>query len=168
MDLPWHDHADTYATASMEVNGGSLDRDVVVSYAVERPRTGIDMIVSRTPGEDGFFYMTLTAGKELAALDQGMDYVFLLDISGSMANDRKLVISRDALAAFMQQLGPDDRFEVMTFNVAPDTLFGQLQAVADQSRGQAGDYLASQRARGGPCWPRPSRPPTVMARPTAP
>ena len=34
-----------------------------------------------------------------------MDYVFVLDVSGSMADDGKLLVSKDSVAAFLNELG---------------------------------------------------------------
>lgn len=122
---------------------------MVVHYGLARPKTGLDLITSRQSGEDGFFLLTLTAGKELAAQDHGMDYVFLLDISGSMGNDSKLVMSKNSVEAFVQELSDADRFEVMTFNVSPNTLFGQLRPANDEMKSSARDFMRSQQARGG-------------------
>jgi Ca-activated chloride channel family protein len=143
-------HADDhYWQASLEATGGDLSRDVVVSFHVERPRTGLDVITSRPHGEDGYFLLTLTAGKELEAVAQGADYVFLLDVSGSMERDGKLVLSRKSIDAFVEKLGPQDRVELITFNVGADTLFGSLKPADDAAKTAARTYLASQRARGG-------------------
>jgi len=142
-------HTDNYHQASLEAHGGDLSRDIVIAYHVERPHTGVDLITSKEPTEDGYFLLTFTAGKELAELNKGMDYVFILDVSGSMAHDGKLRLSRESLAAFVESLGAEDRFEVMTFNVQASTLFGDLAAAGDETKRQAGKFLDSQQARGG-------------------
>jgi Ca-activated chloride channel family protein len=142
-------HADAYHEASLETSGGDLNRDVVLAYHVARPRTGIDVITARQPGEDGYFLLTLTAGDELAEANPGMDYVFILDISGSMAFDGKLPLSRGSIEAFIKALGKEDRFEVITFNVAPKTLFNSLRPVDDAAQTEAAGFLRTQQARGG-------------------
>jgi hypothetical protein len=58
-------HSAEYSRASMEVNAGDLSRDVVVTFQTKRPKTGLDLIASKHPGEDGYFMMSLTAGEEL-------------------------------------------------------------------------------------------------------
>ena len=126
-----------------------LNRDLVLAYQVSRPRTGIDVVTSKTSGEDGYFLLTMTAGKELEAAQHGMDYVFVLDISGSMMDDGKLQLSRDSIDAFVRELGADDRFELITFNVAPQPLFKELRAVNKESQAQAVEFLRAQQARGG-------------------
>lgn len=142
-------HDEKYARASLETTEGDLSKDVVISFQARRPRTGLDMIASKRPGEDGYYRMTLTAGDELADSAGGMDYVFVLDISGSMANKGKLGLSTEAASAFVGSLGQGDRCEVMTFNNVPSFNFGALREVDAVSKKQAKQFLNSQRARGG-------------------
>ena len=142
-------HSKTFHEASLETKGGDLNRDIVLAYRVARPRTGLDLITSKRDGEDGYFMLTLTAGKELAQKNTGMDYVFVLDISGSMANDGKLRLSRESIGAFVTELGKQDRFEVITFNVAANTLFNKLQPADKTNMAAAEKFLRTQQARGG-------------------
>lgn len=142
-------HDDNHAQASLEAAQGDLNRDVVLAFHMQRPRTGFDLIASKEDGEDGFFLLTLTAGEELAEADQGMDYVFLLDVSGSMDEDGKLDLSRGSLGAFIRALGPGDRFDVLTFNVSAQELFKKLEAADDPGKATAIEFLNDQRARGG-------------------
>jgi Ca-activated chloride channel family protein len=78
-----------------------------------------------------------------------MDYVFVLDLSGSMNEEGKLALSRGSVGAFIQSLGQGDRFQVITFNVAPRELFKELRPAADADKSQAVSFLASQEAKGG-------------------
>lgn len=142
-------HGEKYFEASLETDGGNLDQDLVLAYHVSRPQTGIDVITSRTAADDGYLMLTMTAGEELSEAYSGMDYVFLLDISGSMANDGKLRVSRESIGAFIQSLAPEDRFEVITFNVSPTTLFNQLEAATETSLASATQFLETQQGRGG-------------------
>jgi len=142
-------HGDSYYQAGLETTGGDLNRDVVLAYKIARPKTGIDVIYSKTGSEDGYFCMTLTAGQELAEMDTGMDYVFLLDISGSMADEGKLKISRNCIQAFITELGDKDRFEIITFNVTPTTLFNKLTKANAKSKARAETFLAGRSASGG-------------------
>lgn len=142
-------HSENYWQANLETTGGSLAQDVVIACRVARPKTGMDLITSRVNGEDGFFCLTLTAGQDVAQKQDGMDYVFVLDASGSMAESGKLLLSKDAVAAFLNELGENDRFEVMTFNVTPSLGFSQLQAGSVANKQRALEFLATQQARGG-------------------
>ncbi len=142
-------HDEQYVRASLETTAGDLSRDVVLAFQTKRPRTGLDMVASRQNGEDGFYLMTLTSGEELEAAATGMDYVFVVDISGSMANKGKLGLSTNAADAFIRSLGPDDRCEVMSFNNSPNLHFRELRSVNDETKAAATEFLRSQQARGG-------------------
>jgi Ca-activated chloride channel family protein len=107
------------------------------------------VITSKSGGEDGYFYLTLTAGDELAAVDKGSDYVFVLDVSGSMKDDGKLATSEKSVAAFVKSLGKDDRFEIITFNNQARPLFSSLKTADDAAKGEAATYLTRQEAKGG-------------------
>jgi Ca-activated chloride channel family protein len=142
-------HSDSFQEASFEATGGDLSRDVVLACNLARPKTGLDLIASKPQGEDGYFMLTLTAGQELAAIDKGMDYVFVLDVSGSMQDDGKLAMSIESLQAFFAALGEKDRVEVIAFNAQPTSLFKALKEVNDGSRREAAQFLKSQSPKGG-------------------
>jgi len=149
-DFVFVNHTRSYSQASLESEGGDLNRDVVVSFKLTRARTGFDVVPSIQPGEDGYFLLSLTVGDdELQTLDGGMDYVFVLDVSGSMDTDGKLALSRDSIGAFIDELGDDDRFEVVTFNVSSQSLFDRLITADDRAKADATTFLGSQKARGG-------------------
>ncbi|TWT37850.1 Vault protein inter-alpha-trypsin [Posidoniimonas corsicana] len=156
MDSPSHgdevvvvENSPGFYEASYETNGGDLSRDFVVSYQTRREHTGVDLITSRPSGEDGFFMLTLTAGDELSEHNEPADYVFLLDVSGSMAFGQKLSLSRESIASFIQTLAPEDRVELMTFNLRPNPLFGGLAPANADTLGRAREFLLSQQASGG-------------------
>jgi Ca-activated chloride channel family protein len=172
MECPSHEddmaivqHEDSYYQASLEVRDGSLAEDIVLAYELKRPKTGLDLLTSRTKGEDGYFQLTITVGDDLIDLAQdvrmmrgekneswipaGMDYVFLVDISGSMNDDGKLRTASNTVGAFINALGKQDRFEVVTFNVKANTLFNDLRKAGKTARTAATNHLDSQRARGG-------------------
>lgn len=142
-------HTENFHEASLERRNGDLARDVVLAFQIERPVTGLDLLASNTKGEDGYFALTLTAGQELDKIQTGSDYVFVLDISGSMSSEGKLSTSVNSLQAFIKALGPEDRFEIITFNKRPTTLFNQLEETTADNLTRAITFLESQEARGG-------------------
>ena len=142
-------HSDNYWQANLETSGGSLANDFVLTCRVSRPKTGIDLITSRGEGEDGFFCLSVTAGQEVADKQESMDYVFLVDISGSMADAGKLLSAKDSVSAFLNELDEADRFEVLTFNITPELAFSQLQPATAANKLLANQYLAKQAAHGG-------------------
>ncbi|MCL4215986.1 MAG: VWA domain-containing protein [Candidatus Hydrogenedentes bacterium] len=142
-------HSDAFYEASLEAPSGSLAQDVVLAYRIARPRTGIDMITSRQNGEDGYFCLMVTVGEELSGANDGMDYIFVLDISGSMAAERKLDTSSNVVTAFLDVLSDEDRFDIVAFNTQPYRCFEQLTAPDETAQTRARDFLGDQRPKGG-------------------
>ncbi|HEV7403322.1 MAG TPA: VIT domain-containing protein, partial [Chthoniobacteraceae bacterium] len=142
-------HSEGYAQASLETKGGSLAQDVVLACHLERPRTGIDVLTSARAGQDGFFCATLSAGADAPGKETGADYVFVLDFSGSMRDDGKLLLSKDCLGEFIRQLGADDRFELMTFNIQPHLAFNGKRAADAKAKQDALAFLTAAQAGGG-------------------
>ncbi|MBI4559348.1 MAG: VWA domain-containing protein [Candidatus Hydrogenedentes bacterium] len=142
-------HNDSFYEASLEAAEGSLARDLVIAYQISRPQTGVDIITSRASGEDGYFCMMITAGEELEGNPSGMDYVFVIDASGSMASERKFETSSNAVQAFVEALGDEDRFDALAFNVQPVTLYGSLQSANNEAKAAVAKFLDSQTTRGG-------------------
>ncbi len=142
-------HQPNYAQAAMELAAGDLSRDIVMAVQTKRPRTGLDVVTSHPAGEDGYFMLTLTPGEDLSSTAEPMDYVFLLDISGSMARDGKLAISHQSVIAFIDSLSPEDRFECLAFNLAPTPLFRSLRNADTTNLQAAKEFFVGQRARGG-------------------
>ena len=140
---------DDYYQASLEIKEGDLNKDVVLSAQLKRPLTGIDVVTSKTKGEDGFFYLTLTAGKELEKLDVGMDYLFVLDISGSMRMDGKITQSKNTVGAFLEELGDKDRFDLITFNTMPKPVFKKLEFASPENIDKAKKRLNRIETKGG-------------------
>jgi len=140
---------ESFAEASLETSGGDLTRDVVLAYRLSKPVTGADIVVSKPSGEDGYFCLVLTPGEELPAREKGMDFVFVLDVSGSMDREGKLDLSRSSVDAFVRELEPEDRLELIAFNISPSTFFGELVPPTVQNIAQAAGFLALQQARGG-------------------
>ena len=135
--------------ASYETADASLLDDLVIAYQVKRPLTGLDLIANKANGEDGYFQLTLTVGEELEETNPGMDYVFVLDVSGSMARDGKLKTSTSSISSFIEQVSDQDRVEVILFNDRPEPLFGQLVAASELDSSSVATSLAEVRAVGG-------------------
>lgn len=138
-----------YYHASLEVKEGDLNKDVVLSCLLARTNTGVDLITSKTTKEDGYFYLTITSGEDGEKLDKGSDFVFVLDISGSMANEGKLDQSRKTINSFINLLGEKDRYELITFNTMPQPLFNTLTTPSPEATMKFQNALKNVKARGG-------------------
>lgn len=94
----------------------SLAKDVVLYWRLADDLPGrIDVIPYRASEEaTGTFMVVVTPGLDLQPLANGADWIFVLDVSGSM--EQKLATLVDGIERSLGALRPDDRFRIVTFN----------------------------------------------------
>lgn len=93
-----------------------LDQDIVVYWRHQKGLPGsIDMVTHKAPGNHrGTFMMTITPGDDLKKINEGRDWVFVLDFSGSMKGKYQSLV--EGVNRGLSQLNPKDRFRVILFN----------------------------------------------------
>ncbi len=134
---------------SHEERGASLDEDLVIRYALEAGETGIDVVADAPADDDGTFLLTLTPGDDIEASVAPLDFIFLLDVSGSMSYEGRIDIAHRALKAFIEGMRPVDRFQVILFNIAPQPLFEKVLPPTDEALGGALRAVAARKPGGG-------------------
>lgn len=99
-----------------EQNGGTLAKDFVFYYRLAENLPGrVEIVPYRAkPDGDGTFMLVVTPGVDLKPLNNGADYIFLLDTSGSMSG--KLHTLARGVAQAIGKMQPQDRFRIVTFN----------------------------------------------------
>jgi len=76
---------------------------------------GVDLIAHKPEGKDrGTFMLVVTPGEDIKPIKQGRDWVFVLDISGSMQG--KYATLADGVERAMKKMRPEDRFRIVLFN----------------------------------------------------
>ena len=124
------------------------DTDFKVIFSRTPNPLGIDLVTSRTPGEDGYFMLLASPGTAPAGAVQPKDICFVLDTSGSMAGP-KLEQAKKALRFCLANLGADDRFEILRFSTETEPLFGSLMAADKPHIAQASSFVDGLRPIGG-------------------
>jgi len=107
----------------------SLDEDIVVYWRLQEDLPGsVDLVAYKEPTKErGTFMLTLTPGDDLSTINTGRDWVFVLDVSGSM--EGKYATLAEGVRQALQKLPTGDRFRVILFNNSAHDLIGGLQAV---------------------------------------
>lgn len=102
------------ATSSTGV--ANLDKDIVVYWRHAPDLPGSVDLVTHKPDASGrgTFMLTFTPGDDLPVIENGRDWVFVLDISGSMQG--KFATLADGVQQALGKLNPNDRFRIYTFN----------------------------------------------------
>ncbi len=101
---------------SYQSPGANLSQDFILYYMLEDNLPGrVEVIPYRENGEkQGTFMCVITPGTDLQPLNSGSDYVFVLDVSGSMQG--KLHTLAEGVKQTIQSFRPEDRFRIIIFN----------------------------------------------------
>ncbi|MFT3830695.1 MAG: VIT and VWA domain-containing protein [Opitutaceae bacterium] len=108
--------ADGHYRVKLDRAGAKLERDFVFYYRLQDGLPGsIELIPYRAAADKpGTFMMVVTPGVDLAPLTNGADYVYVLDVSGSMQG--KIATLARGVGKALGQMKPQDRFRIVTFN----------------------------------------------------
>lgn len=126
-----------------------LNQDIVVYWRHQQGLPGsVDMVTHKPEGSDrGTFMMTVTPGDDLASIQSGRDWVFVLDYSGSMEGKYQSLI--EGVRKGLNQLSTQDRFKIVLFNDQARELTRGYVAVNENNVAQQIKRLESIRPRGG-------------------
>ena len=120
-----------------------LDKDLVVYWRQQAGLPGsVDLVAYKpTPEARGTFMMVMTPGDDLQPIHEGRDWVFVLDVSGSMQG--KYATLSDGVQRALHRLRPEDRFRIVLFNDgARELTSGFVVATPDNVR-SFGDAVAN-------------------------
>jgi len=100
----------------------TLDQDIVVYWRHADGLPGSVDLVTHKPDATGrgTFMMTVTPGDDLEKITTGSDWIFVLDISGSMQG--KYATLANGVQQSLKKMRADDRFRIITFNNAANEI----------------------------------------------
>lgn len=137
--------------ASVQQNeGASLSRDLVFYYRLaDDTPARVELLTYRdNPREDGTLMLVMTPAADLKPLDRGSDWIFVLDISGSMSG-HKINTLADGVAKVIGKMRPEDRFRIVTFNNHAREITGGYVAATPESVQEWIGRIQSLQADGG-------------------
>src|SRR5208282_6421711 len=102
----------------------------------------LKMLTYQTGDNDGYFLLLAAPSLDMKSKPVPKDVTFVLDTSGSMADDHKLVQAKKALAFCLANLNDDDRFEIIRFSTEPEPLFGKLTPASESSVADAQKFVS--------------------------
>lgn len=135
-------------TLTLDRPGAKLDRDFVFYYRLADNLPGrVEVIPYRAdPAKPGTFMMVVTPGLDLKPLNQGADYVYVLDVSGSMQG--KIHTLASGVSQALGTMQPADRFRIVTFSSTASELLPWTTATLENVRA-ATEKVKAMRPSGG-------------------
>lgn len=105
-------------SSATQAPGGvfNLDQDIVVYYRHADNLPGSVDLVTYKPeeGKRGTFMLTVTPAMDLKPITTGRDWVFILDISGSMQG--KYNTLAEGVSQALEKMSANERFRIILFN----------------------------------------------------
>ncbi len=128
---------------------GDSNRDFSLLWTRDSQKVGLTLFSSKTAGEDGTFLLLAAPDAALSrAQIEAKDVVFVFDTSGSMEG-AKIEQARRALQTLLGNLGPKDRFGIVTFASSAQTFRDALVEASPANLSDARRFAGQIRALGG-------------------
>jgi Ca-activated chloride channel homolog len=138
------------ARVSFESEPGRAPKDFQLFYTLSDADFGLSLLTHREPAKDGYFLLTISPKDTWAEAEYAAkDIVFVLDTSGSMAEEGKMEKARAALLFGVKTLRDADRFNVVSFAGEERLMEGGLQQADARGRQRGLDFVQSLRPTGG-------------------
>lgn len=146
-------------TASAPAVVHTLNQDIVVYWRQAQGLPGaVEMVAYKEQaGGRGTFMLTVTPGDDLMPITEGSDWVFVLDLSGSMEGKYQSLV--EGVNKGLSNLNANDRFRIILFNdrtdeITPGFVFASVEnihsytSVLANSRPNSGTNLYAGLERG--------------------
>ena len=137
------------APSSTSSGAANLDKDIVVYWRHAPNLPGSVDLVTHKPDASGrgTFMLTFTPGDDLPVIEDGRDWVFVLDTSGSMQG--KFATLADGVQQALGKLNPSDRFRIFTFSDSTRELTSGFVQADTQMVNQYTQTVGTLRSGGG-------------------
>lgn len=137
-------------TASVSFETTNNDSDFQLFYGLSNDDFGMTLLTHREPGKDGYFLLMLSPKDDVAERELvNKDIVFVLDTSGSMADEGKMEKARSALLFGIRTLRDGDRFNVINFAGEEHLMERELINADASGRRRGEEFVKGLRPTGG-------------------
>ena len=134
----------------MTFETSSNDSDFRLFYGLSDKDFGVSLITYREPGKDGYFLLTLSPKDNVSEKELvNKDIVFVLDTSGSMADEGKIEKARKALIFGINTLRDGDRFNVVNFAGEEHLMERGLIAANAEGKRRGEEFVKKLTPNGG-------------------
>ena len=136
------------AKVSFETSGN--DSDFQLFYGLSNNDFGMSLVTYREPGKDGYFLLMLSPKDDVSERELvNKDIIFVLDTSGSMADEGKIDKARKALQFGIKTLRDGDRFNVINFAGEEHLMERGLIPANVEGKKRGEDFVSKLQPSGG-------------------
>lgn len=136
--------------AVMTFESTGKDQDFQLFYGLSDKDFGMSLLTYREAGKDGYFLLVLSPkDKVLDSEIASKDIIFVLDTSGSMADEGKMEKARAALLFGVKSLREGDRFNVINFAGEEHLMEKGLIPANSSGKKRGEDFVKKLEPRGG-------------------
>lgn len=139
---------ETSAHVSFETKNS--DNDFQLFYGLSDSDFGMSLVTYREPGKDGYFLLMLSPKDSVSERELvNKDIVFVLDTSGSMADEGKIDKAKKALLFGIRSLRDGDRFNVVNFAGEEHLMERGLVSANAEGRKRGEEFVGRLTPSGG-------------------
>lgn len=141
---------DRRSLVSFESAGGKEAQDFQLFYTISKEDFGLTLLTHREPGKQGYFLLMISPKEDWSEQEySAKDVVFVVDTSGSMAEEGKMEKARSALLYGVRILRPQDRFNVISFAGEEHLMESGLIAADEKGRQRGEAFIKQLKPVGG-------------------
>ncbi len=136
------------ATVSFETTNN--DNDFQLFYGLSNKDFGMSLLTYREPGKDGYFLLQLSPKDNITDSELvNKDIVFVLDTSGSMADEGKMEKARNALLFGVKTLREGDHFNVINFAGEEHLMESKMISANADGKRRGEEFVKKLQPNGG-------------------
>ena len=142
--------SDRRSVVSFESERGKEPQDFQLFYTISKEDFGLTLLTHREAGKHGYFLLMISPKDDWTEQEySATDVVFVVDTSGSMAEEGKMEKARAALLYGVRILRPQDRFNIISFAGEEHLMEAGLIAADDKGRARGEAFVKALKPVGG-------------------
>ncbi|HVI73174.1 MAG TPA: VWA domain-containing protein, partial [Pyrinomonadaceae bacterium] len=143
-------HSDRRSLVSFESERGKEPQDFQLFYTISKEDFGLTLLTHRDAGKQGYFLLMISPKDDWSEQEySAKDVVFVVDTSGSMAEEGKMEKARSALLYGVRILRPQDRFNIISFAGEERLMETGLIAADEKGRARGEAFVKALKPVGG-------------------
>src|ERR1044071_6036720 len=142
--------SDRRSLVSFESEKGKDPQDFQLFYTISKEGFGLTLLTHREAGKHGYFLLMISPKDDWSEQEySAKDVVFVVDTSGSMAEEGKIEKARAALLYGVRILRPQDRFNIISFAGEEHLMEAGLIPADDKGRARGEAFVKALKPVGG-------------------